>query len=93
MFQPGRQLSPVSASSTVMALTGQFSTASRISPERAAECGATLVDKDTLFKDSDLVSVHVQLSDRTRGLVGARELSLMKPSAYLINISRGPIVD
>ncbi len=61
--------------------------------ERAAECGATLVDKDTLFKDSDLVSVHVQLSDRTRGLVGARELSLMKPTAYLINISRGPIVD
>jgi len=39
------------------------------------------------------VSVHVQLSDRTRGLVGARELSLMKPTAYLINISRGPIVD
>ena len=61
--------------------------------ERAAECGATLVDKDTLFKDSDLVSVHVQLSDRTRGLVGARELSLMKPTAYLVNISRGPIVD
>ena len=39
------------------------------------------------------MSVHVQLSDRTRGLVGAKELSLMKPTAYLINISRGPIVD
>ena len=64
-----------------------------LTPERAAERGATLVDKDTLFRDSDLVSVHVRLSDRTRGLVGARELSLMKPTAYLVNISRGPIVD
>ena len=45
-----------------------------LTPERAAECGATLVDKDTLFKESDVLSVHVQLSDRTRGLVGAKEL-------------------
>ena len=64
-----------------------------LTPERAAECGATLVDKDTLLKESDVLSVHVQLSDRTRGLVGAKELSLMKPTSYLINISRGPIVD
>ena len=61
--------------------------------ERARECNATLVDKDTLFSDSDIVSVHLVLSQRTRGLVGARELSLMKPTSYLINISRGPIVD
>ncbi len=61
--------------------------------ERAAECEATLVDKDTLFRDSDIVSVHVVLSQRTRGLVGAHELGLMKPTAYLVNISRGPIVD
>ena len=60
---------------------------------RAAECQATLVDKDTLFRDSDIASVHLRLSDRTRGLVGARELALMKPTAYLVNISRGPIVD
>lgn len=60
---------------------------------RAADCQATLVDKDTLFRDSDVVSVHLRLSDRTRGLVGARELALMKTTAYLINISRGPIVD
>lgn len=60
---------------------------------RAAECGATLVDKDTLFRDSDIVSIHVRLSDRTRGLVGAREIGLMKPTAYLVNISRGPIID
>ncbi len=64
-----------------------------LTAERAHECEATLVDKDTLFRDSDIVSVHVVLSQRTRGLVGARELALMKPSAYLINISRGPIVD
>ena len=64
-----------------------------LTPERTAECGATLVDKDTLFKESDVLSVHVQLSDRTRGLVRAKELSLMKPTSYLINISRGPIVD
>ncbi len=60
---------------------------------RARECGATLVDKDALFRESDIVSVHVVLSQRTRGLVGAGELALMKPTAYLINISRGPIVD
>ena len=59
----------------------------------AAESDATLVDKDTLFHDSDIVSIHVRLSERTQGLVGARELALMKPSAYLVNISRGPIVD
>ena len=64
-----------------------------LTAERAAECDATLVDKDTLFRNSDIVSIHVVLSERTRGLVGARELSLMKREAYLVNISRGPIVD
>ena len=64
-----------------------------LTPERAAECQATLVDKDTLFRESDIASVHLRLSDRTRGLVGAREIGLMKPGAYLVNISRGPIVD
>ena len=64
-----------------------------LTEERARECGATLVDKDTLFTDSDIVSVHLVLSQRTRGLVGAHELALMKPTAYLVNISRGPIVD
>ena len=60
---------------------------------RAAECDAMLVDKDALFRESDVISIHVRLSERTRGLVGARELALMKPTAYLVNISRGPIVD
>ena len=64
-----------------------------LTAERAAECNATLVDKDTLFAEGDVVSVHVRLSDRTRGLVGAYEIGLMKPSAILVNISRGPIVD
>ena len=64
-----------------------------LTAQRAAECEATLVDKDTLFRESDIASVHLRLSDRTLGLVGAREIGLMKPSAYLVNISRGPIVD
>ena len=64
-----------------------------LTAQRAAECHADMVEKDALFRDSDIVSIHVRLSDRTRGLVGARELSLMKPTAYLANISRGPIVD
>ncbi len=64
-----------------------------LTAERASECGATLVGKDDLFRESDILSVHLVLSQRTRGMVGSRELALMKPSAYLVNISRGPIVD
>ena len=64
-----------------------------LTAERAAQHGATLVSKDGLFARSDILSIHVQLSARTRGLVGARELGLMKPTAYLINTARGPIVD
>jgi phosphoglycerate dehydrogenase-like enzyme len=60
---------------------------------RATEVGATLVTKDELLARSDVVSVHLVLGDRTRGLLGARELARMKPTAYLINTSRGPIVD
>jgi len=60
---------------------------------QAAECGAKLVDKDTLFRESDIVSLHVVLSDRTRNLVGAREIALMKKTAILINTARGPIVE
>jgi phosphoglycerate dehydrogenase-like enzyme len=60
--------------------------------EKAKSAGAERVDKDDLFRRADIVSIHVRLSDRTRGLVTARELALMKPAAYLINTSRGPIV-
>lgn len=64
-----------------------------LTAERAAEFGATLVTKDELFAKSDIVTIHLKLSDRTRGLVGDRELGLMRPDAYIINTSRGPIID
>ena len=64
-----------------------------LTSEKAAAAGAELVEKDELFRRSDVISIHLQLSDRTRGLVGAHELSLMKPTAYLVNTSRGPIVE
>ncbi|ORW29462.1 hydroxyacid dehydrogenase [Mycobacterium paraense] len=64
-----------------------------LTDEAAAAVGARRVDKATLFSDSDVVSIHLVLSERTRGLVGRAEVALMKPHAYLINTSRGPIVD
>jgi phosphoglycerate dehydrogenase-like enzyme len=64
-----------------------------LTAERAAEKGVTRVDKDELFRRSDVLSVHVVLSPRSRGLVGRREIGLMKQSAILVNTSRGPIVD
>ena len=63
-----------------------------LTTERAAEVGATLVSKDKLFQEADVVTIHLVLSGRTRGLVGAAELALMKPTARLVNTSRGPIV-
>ncbi len=63
-----------------------------LTAERAAEFGATLVTRDELFSRSDILTIHLQLSDRTRALVGRHELGLMKPTAYLINTSRGPIL-
>jgi phosphoglycerate dehydrogenase-like enzyme len=64
-----------------------------LTEEAAAAAGARRVEKAALFESSDVVSIHVVLSGRTRGLVGEPELALMKPHAYLINTSRGPIVD
>jgi phosphoglycerate dehydrogenase-like enzyme len=61
--------------------------------EDAAAVGVRRVEKDQLFQEADVVSIHLVLSQRSRGLVTARELRLMKPTAYLINTSRGPIVD
>lgn len=61
--------------------------------EAAAERGARRVDRDALLADADVVSIHLVLSERTRGLVDANALALMKPTAFLINTSRGPIVD
>ena len=64
-----------------------------LTPEKCREAGVEYAAKDDLFRQADFVSIHVILSQRTRGLVGAKELGLMKPTAYLVNTSRGPIVD
>ncbi len=64
-----------------------------LTAERAAERGATLVTKEELFARADVLSIHLLLSRRTRGLVTRADLARMKPSAYFINTSRGPIVD
>ena len=66
---------------------------SNLTAERAQEFGATLVDKPTLFRSADFLTIHMVLGPRSRGLVGAADLALMKPTAYLVNTSRGPIVD
>jgi phosphoglycerate dehydrogenase-like enzyme len=63
-----------------------------LTDQTAAAVGARRVEKDDLFRQADVLSIHVQLSDRTRAMVTARELALMKHDAYLINTSRGPIV-
>src|SRR5271170_1149160 len=64
-----------------------------LTAEKAAEQGVERVEKDELFRRSDILSVHLVLSPRSRGLVGRREIGLMKPSAILVNTSRGPICD
>jgi phosphoglycerate dehydrogenase-like enzyme len=63
-----------------------------LTAERAAEAGAALVSKEELFRQADILTIHLVLSSRTRGLVSAKELALMKPTARLVNTSRGPIV-
>jgi len=64
-----------------------------LTEEKAKAAGVDYVSKDDLFRNADFVTIHLVLSDRSRSLVGAKELGLMKKSAYLINTSRGPIVD
>ena len=64
-----------------------------LTDERCKEVGATLVSKEDLLRQSDFITIHLVLSDRTRGLLKAGDLALMKPTAYLVNTSRGPIVD
>jgi phosphoglycerate dehydrogenase-like enzyme len=63
-----------------------------LTAERAAAAGAALVSKEELFQRADILTIHLVLSSRTRGLVGAKELALMKPAARLVNTSRGPLV-
>jgi phosphoglycerate dehydrogenase-like enzyme len=64
-----------------------------LTAETCKQAGVERVGRDDLFRRADFLSIHVQLSPRTRGLIGAKELGLMKPTAYLVNTSRGPIVD
>jgi phosphoglycerate dehydrogenase-like enzyme len=64
-----------------------------LTPEKCAEVGVGYVSKEDLFRQADFITIHVVLSPRSRGLVGAKELGLMKPSAFIINTSRGPIID
>jgi phosphoglycerate dehydrogenase-like enzyme len=64
-----------------------------LTAQRAAAVGVSLVTKEELLRQADIVSIHLVLSARSRGLIGAAELALMKPTARLVNTSRGPIVD
>lgn len=64
-----------------------------MTPEKAQAAGATMVSKEELLSRSDAISIHLVLSDRTRGLIGAADIARMKPGAILVNTSRGPIVD
>jgi phosphoglycerate dehydrogenase-like enzyme len=85
----GAQVAPIGTAfgMTVVAWSEHLTAA------RAAECGAALVSKDELLARSDVVTIHQRLSPRTVGLIGARELARMRPTAFLVNTSRGPIVD
>ena len=65
----------------------------RTTEQQAAEVGATLVPKEQFFAQADILTIHLVLVDATRGLVGANELAQMKPTSWLVNTSRGPIVD
>ncbi len=64
-----------------------------LTAEKAREAGVELVAKEDLFRQADVISVHLILSDRSRGLIGAKELGLMKPTAFIVNTARGPIID
>jgi phosphoglycerate dehydrogenase-like enzyme len=64
-----------------------------MTPDKAQAAGAAMVSKEDLLSRSDAVSIHLVLSDRTRGLIGAADIARMKPGAILVNTSRGPIVD
>jgi len=64
-----------------------------LTPERAGEAGVTRVDKDILFETADFITIHMPLSERSKGIIGRDDLAKMKKSAYLINTSRGPLVD
>ncbi|MBI2531839.1 MAG: D-2-hydroxyacid dehydrogenase family protein, partial [Deltaproteobacteria bacterium] len=63
-----------------------------LTAEKAAEIGAESVSMEILLRESDVVTIHVHFNEQTRGIIGAKELALMKPGAYLVNTGRGPLV-
>jgi phosphoglycerate dehydrogenase-like enzyme len=65
----------------------------KMTAERAAEAGARMVEKDELFARSDVITIHYVLSKRSRGMIGAADLARMKPTAFLVNTSRGPLIE
>jgi phosphoglycerate dehydrogenase-like enzyme len=85
----GRRMVPVARAFGMEVLAWSLN----LDPDEAREAGAEPVAKAALFERADIVSVHYKLSERSRGLVGAAEIGAMKPSAYLVNTSRGPLVD
>ena len=64
-----------------------------LTEERCREAGVAYTSRDDLFRDADIVTIHMVLGDRSRGLVAAKEFALMKPTAYIVNTSRGPIIE
>jgi phosphoglycerate dehydrogenase-like enzyme len=64
-----------------------------LTADRAEKAGAKLVTTETLFRESDFVTIHLVLSPRSKGSITSKDLDLMKPSAFLINTSRGPLID
>jgi len=85
----GKRMAPVAQAFEMEVLAWS----QNLDPGEARAAGVEPVAKDALFERADIVSVHYKLSERSRGLVGAAELAAMKPSAYLVNTSRGPLVD
>jgi phosphoglycerate dehydrogenase-like enzyme len=64
-----------------------------LTPEKCQEAGVGYATREDLFRNADIVTIHMVLGDRSRGLVSAKELALMKPTAYIVNTSRGPIIE
>src|SRR5258707_1338645 len=63
-----------------------------LTPEKCKEAGVDYATKEDLFRNADIITIHVQLGDRSRGMVTAKEFGLMKPTAYIINTARAPII-
>lgn len=85
----GSRVAPIAHALGMRVLAWSFN----MTEARAAKAGVSAAPLEQVLAESDAVSIHLRLSEQSRGLIGARELALMKPSAYLVNTARGPIVD